>query len=190
MNRYTGVFAFVVLLAVTVSPSIAQHTFTESFTTTTYKDTLNTTAHWDTTSGDLKLFPFVPTLAGTYDTPWYVRDVCVEGDLAFVADYYGGLKIIDISIPGMPTLVGTCNTPGYALGVAVAGDLAFVADNTSTYNTPGDLLDVAVAGDLAFAADDTSGLQIIDISDPTTPALVGTYDTPASGSRRAPISIA
>jgi hypothetical protein len=35
-----------------------------------------------------------------------------------------------------------------------------------------------VAGDFAFVADRTSGLQLIDITDPTNPTLAGTYDTP------------
>ena len=52
-----------------------------------------------------------------------------------------------------PTLVGNYDTSGYAWGVQVVGNYAYVAD-----------------GD--------SGLQIIDISSPTTPTLKGNYDTP------------
>jgi hypothetical protein len=51
-------------------PSFAAiNVFTEHFTTTVFKDTVNTTADWDTTSGELKLFPFVPTLSGLYSIP-------------------------------------------------------------------------------------------------------------------------
>jgi hypothetical protein len=49
--------------------------------------------------------------------------------------------------------VGSCDIPDYARGVAVSGDYAYVADGWS-------------------------GLQVIDISDPTTPTIVGTCDTP------------
>jgi hypothetical protein len=51
------------------------------------------------------------------------------------------------------TLVGGCDTPGYAGCVAIAGDYAYVADYGS-------------------------GLQVVDISDPTSPIAAGSCDTP------------
>ncbi|RMG53161.1 MAG: hypothetical protein D6723_07605, partial [Acidobacteria bacterium] len=54
--------------------------------------------------------------------------VAVVGDLAFVADGEGGLRIIDVSDPARPFERGFLDTPDAALGVAVVGDLAFVAD--------------------------------------------------------------
>ncbi len=47
----------------------AKNRYVENFATAQYKDALNTTAWWDTVTGELKLFPFVPTLVGTCDTP-------------------------------------------------------------------------------------------------------------------------
>ncbi|NOZ06931.1 MAG: hypothetical protein GXP41_11385, partial [Chloroflexi bacterium] len=41
------------------------------------------------------------------------------------------------------------------------------------YDTPGLALDVAVLGSLALVADGASGLQLLDISDPTRPQLAG-----------------
>ena len=38
--------------------------------------------------------------------------------------------------------------------------------------------DVEVVGNYAYLADGDSGLQIIDISNPTNPTLKGNYDTP------------
>jgi len=43
-------------------------TYIEDFTTTVYKNKINTTAHWDTSAGELKLFPFISTIVGDYDT--------------------------------------------------------------------------------------------------------------------------
>ncbi len=37
---------------------------------------------------------------------------------------------------------------------------------------------VFVSGSYAYVADGTSGLQIIDVSNPVSPALAGSYDTP------------
>jgi hypothetical protein len=47
-------------------------------------------------------------------------------------------------------------------------------------DTPGDAYDVAVSGNYAYVADQLSGLQVIDISDPTNPTSAGSYDTPGS----------
>ncbi len=197
MKQRTRLAALACACMLALSTGVARaitHQFTESFTTTTYKDAVNTTADWNTAVGQLKLFPFVPSLTGTYDTPGGSFGVAVAGDLAFVADDLSGLLIFDIINPASPTLVGTYNTPGDAVDVAVAGDLAFVADYATglviinitnpasptlvgTYNTPGSAYGVAVAGDLAFVADQASGLQIISITNPALPTLTGTYDT-------------
>jgi hypothetical protein len=194
---FVGVTAVLATLLFSALPGLAiDHKYIEGFTTTQYKDVLNTTAWWDTVAGELKLFP-LPKLAGTYDTPGYAREIAVAGDHAFVADGSSGLQVIDISDPTNPTLAGTYDTPGTAQGVAVAGDHAFVADGSSglqvidisdptnptlagTYDTPGNAYGVTVAGDYAFVADGSSGLQVVDISDPTNPTLAGAYNTPGN----------
>lgn len=43
--------------------------------------------------------------------------------------------------------------------------------------TPGNSLGVTVVGDKAFLADSESGLQVIDVSDPTQPNIIGSVDT-------------
>src|SRR3989344_5676070 len=55
-----------------------------------------------------------------------------------------------------PTLVGTYNTSGNAFAVYVSGRYAYVADDSATT---------------------TAGLNIIDVSNPSTPVLVGRYNT-------------
>ena len=45
------------------------------------------------------------------------------------------------------------------------------------YGTPDQAFDVQVVGNYAYVAARDSGLQIIDISNPTTPTLKGNYDT-------------
>jgi hypothetical protein len=182
---------FIVCLFVNTGRAASNH-YVESFTTTTFKDAANTTALWDTGTGELKLNPFVGSLVGTYNTTGTATHLAVAGDLVFVADDVSGLQIINITNPALPTLAGTYNTPGTAMGVAVAGDLAFVADGsfglqiinvtnpagptpTGTYNTPGTSFDVAVAGDLAVVADGFN-LLTINIANPAAPTA-GTYVT-------------
>ncbi len=201
MKGLVGLGAVTVVLAIllfSAVPSLAiEHNYIEDFATTHYKDVPNTTAWWDTLAGELKLYPFVPTLVGAYDTPDNARIVAVSGDHAFVADGNSGLLVIDISDPTTPTLVGSCNTPGYGWSVAVSGNHAFVGDGSSglqvidisdptnpvvagTCDTPGNAYCVTIAGDHAFVADQISGLQVIDISDPASPTIVGSCDTPGT----------
>ena len=130
----------------------------------------------------------------SYNTPGIALGLAVVGNLAYVADGYSGLQIIDISTPSAPVLVGTYQTTAH--GVAVVGNLAYVAGGfyglqiidvstpsapalVGTYNTPGQALGVAVAGSLAYVADGDSGLRIINVSTPSAPTLVGAYDTPS-----------
>jgi len=114
-------------------------------------------------------------------------------DYAYVANYYSGLVIVDISSKTAPTFAGSYNTVGKARGVAVSGDYAYVADYhnglvivdissktaptfAGSYNTGGYANDVAVSGDYAYVADDI-GLVIVDISSKTAPKLAGSYNT-------------
>jgi hypothetical protein len=189
--------AAVVLLAGAGTSNGQDNKYVEDFTTTQYRDSLNTTAWWDTVSGELKLYPFVTTLAGSYDTPGQARDVFIDGNHAFVADGATGLLVVDITNPTIPTITGSFNTSGISYEVVVSGNHAFVADGVSglqvidvsnpaiptlagSYGTPGNSVGVFVAGDYAFLADNSPGLHVIDISDPASPALLGTYATPGS----------
>ena len=63
-----NLLAYLILLVIIPAQANAGP-HTEDFTTTAFKDTVNTIADWNTGDGELKLFPFMPTLAGTYNTP-------------------------------------------------------------------------------------------------------------------------
>ena len=110
-----AIITFLSILHLSALPGLAiEHNYIEDLMTTQYKDALNTTAWWDTVAGELKIFPFVPTIVGTCNTPGSARGITVSGDHVFVADYGSGLQVIDISDPTNPTLVGTCYTQGIA----------------------------------------------------------------------------
>jgi hypothetical protein len=187
-----GLIALCVLLAF-AGTSHAGNTYIEDFATATYKDTLNTTADWDTVAAELRMQPFVPAEVGSLDTAGSAKDVAISGGIAVVADGVAGVHVINVYTP-TPILIGSYNTTGSALGVDVAGNIAYVAGQTaglqiidftnsssptllSTYDTPDWASAVAVAGNLACVADGLSGLQIIDVTDPSTPLLAGTYST-------------
>ena len=133
-------------------------------------------------------------LIGGCDTPGEAFSIAVNGDYAYVADGYSGLRVISLADPAQPAEVGHYDTPGWAHGVAVNGSYAYVADYDSGlrvisvadpanptevghYDTPGWACGVAVNGDRVYVADDTAGLRIISVSDPAHPTEVGHYDT-------------
>jgi hypothetical protein len=199
MHRLARLIAIVSVVSFLSAPPVlaVQHKYIEHFATTQYKDAANTTAWWNAAGGELKLFPFALTLAGTYATPTYALGVAVSGDYAYIAAYSNGLLVLDISDPAHPALVGSRALPSVAQAVEVSGNYAYVACFLSglqivdisnpasptlvgAYDTPNNALDVAVSGRYAFVADWGGGLHVIDIGNPASPTLVGSYDTPGS----------
>ena len=98
--------------------------------------------------------------------PAYGVTLSSDGNTAFVADGSAGLQIIDVDdVPNLyafsdqKRILGSVDTPGSAQGVALSTD-----------------------GNTAFVADGSAGLQIIDVTDPATPAILGSVDTPGLAS--------
>ena len=111
------------------------------------------------------------------------------GNIAYVADRYDGLQIIDVSNPVSPTLIGSVDTPGDAREVTVIGNIAYVADwggglqiidvsNSASptligsVDTPGQACAVTVIGDTAYVADGGSGLVIVPLPVEIKPVIV------------------
>jgi hypothetical protein len=95
-----------------------------------------------------------PVEVGFYDTAGYSDDIAIAGSYAYVADY-NGLRIIDVSRPEAPVQAGE-----------------YASEDMS------DISSVAVAGSYAYLAQGSIGLQILDVSNPISPTLVGGLDTP------------
>ena len=132
--------------------------------------------------------PALPTLVGqTAPLPGMVYDVAVAGSYAYVADWDGGLRIINVANPAVPYEAGFYDTPGYAYGVAVAGSYAYVADwdgglrvinvdnpaspfEAGFYDTPGLAVGVAVAGSYAYVTDWDGWLRVINVANPAAPS--------------------
>ncbi len=77
-------------------------------------------------------------------------------------------------------LIGAILLPAETRGEGCIDYLDYLHLVGSAGDTPGHALDVAVAGSYAYIADGYSGLQVIDISNPAVPAIVGSVDTPDS----------
>jgi hypothetical protein len=127
--------------------------------------------------------------------------VAVLGAYAFVTDFGGPLRVINVSDPTAPTQIGSYDTKGNPYGVAVMGRYVYVAatngvapretglhivdvsnprvpERDGFQKTTGDAGDIAVAGEYAYVADGTSGLYIINVSNPISPTKTVVYDKP------------
>jgi hypothetical protein len=123
------------------------------------------------------------------------RRAFIENDKLYVADWFSGLHIYDISIPQQPAHIGNYHTDGSSKGVVVRNGYAFVGDDdhglkiinvrdphnpvlVSKVLTTGLAYTLKLVDNLVYLADHRGGLHIIDISDIKTPKIIGSYDTP------------
>lgn len=134
---------------------------------------------------------FKPTLIGSVSNLGLAYDVVSEGNLVFL-DAGSSLQIVNISNPEVPNLVYNLNLGSATSDVAVQGNLAFVAASSQL-----DIIDitnpvapgiinamqvisqaVSVQGNIVLVASPTSTLELIDISTPSQPNTISTYNLP------------
>src|SRR4029450_12608680 len=84
----------------------------------------------------------------------------------------------------LPLLALLCCGLSYPGGAAAQSCLDYrqYLHQAGKLDLPDDALAVAFSGDLAFVAADGAGLQVIDISNPVSPQVIGAVDTPGSAS--------
>lgn len=151
--------------------------------------------------------PASPTVVGrTIPLRGIVLDIAVDGDYAYVAAEYGGLRVVDISVPTSPVEIGHYNELGYAVGVAVSQGYVYYTGwkvlavlDVSAPSDPilighcylgdidADTKGLAVVGSYAYVVGETNnndgGLWVVDVSEPSNPTEVGFHDTPGSAER-------
>lgn len=119
--------------------------------------------------------------------------IAVQGDTAFVADIFNGLRIFDVRDPFLPSLITSLGSVGSAYAVFVDGDRAYVVGdsgfhivNVSDRETPSVMGSAALAGPgrgievvggMAYIAD-TTGLSIFSVANPASPSPAGSVTTP------------
>lgn len=137
--------------------------------------------------------PANPSLAGHISTaPGQAWDAHVQGNHAYVADdQNGGLQVIDVSDPYHPNIVGNYDTPGWAFSLSVDSNFVYMADGytgslqilnigdptnptfVSHFDTHGWARGIFFANGIAYIANGNAGLEIVDVSDPANPQLLG-----------------
>lgn len=139
--------------------------------------------------------PDAPHRLATIATEGPALDVFVDGDLAYVATGHGGIVVVDLAVEE-PAVLRVLELDEFAAGVAVQDGIAYAAaceavvtlDAESgdrlgstwledAHDEDGRLVapakDVVVAGDQIFVAAGRYGAVRVDVSSPSTPAVVG-----------------
>lgn len=119
----------------------------------------------------------------------YVREILIENNIAYLADDFGGVVIVDITNPQSPIKLGEFNEGGRTYGLCYSDNLLFVANyelglqildvndptqptKLGTFYDGGNARSVTVRGDRAYLADSDDGFEIIDISNPEVPTEI------------------
>ena len=143
--------------------------------------------------------PAAPAFLGATPDFNYAADVALDGSTAYIASN-GALKAIDVSNPATPTVLGEIGV-GTAIGVAIADGHAFVttisdvvgylmavdiADPSALVLTGRVALsdwatDVAISGGRAFVGNGYAGVQIIAVSNPIEPPVIGSLSPGEDG---------
>jgi len=120
----------------------------------------------------------------------------IKDNILYVADWFSGMHLYDISIPHAPRLLSSFQTPGSPKGVVVRKNTAFIADDdhglqvidVSDPHNPEFITELPLSGlaytmklidDLLYIAAHRGGFHIVDVSNHKQPKLLSTYDTPS-----------
>jgi len=128
-----------------------------------------------------------------------VRDLKVARNIAYLADWTGGLRIVDVHDPAAPFELGALETfDAWRIELSEDGHYAYVVEgvvnqldrlkviDVSDLSAPVEVStiqlwdmawEVVVSGNHVFVANHDGGVRIIDVSDPAGPFLAGHYAT-------------
>jgi hypothetical protein len=141
-----------------------------------------------------------PTLRGSFFVDGYARDVAASSRFAFAVDAPTGLYALDPARPGPPDAIGQIQSAaapsmievmeqgGRVIACLVGGGALQLYDVTdpakpvhlTSFKTPsGRPARIAIDGTRGYIADGREGVQIVDLSNPSSPTLVGGLKTTA-----------
>ena len=150
--------------------------------------------------------PDTPALLGVYKSLGQTKIGAVVGGTAALIDHMAGLVFVNVSDEAAPQQIGSYYLDGYARDVAVSGSIAYAVDSpTGLYvfdltgqgpwepvgilhapSAPQRSLEVfdlpGTPGSRILCGVGAGGVQIYDVSDPTAPMKVVSYDTPGQAS--------
>ncbi len=134
--------------------------------------------------------PEKPEIRSSLELPGWATDLALSGNYLYITA--GDLQLVDISTPDTPQLLDTIPVSGDPTSVVVKGDSVYVSDGDSLHifdisipdqptllsSLPipgGSARDIAVSSDFAYVAAGGNGLQIVDITNQSSPSLAGQF---------------
>jgi hypothetical protein len=140
-----------------------------------------------------------PVLTGLYYTPGNAQQVTVANQMAYVWDYNVGLQFIDVSAVSVPDVIRTVGDSADGTAVAVNNGVAYLADKNGfgsgglrmfdvsdalapavidTYAPSGAKpRGVTIVANSAYLSRGASGLEIADVSNPSSIGVIGADNT-------------
>lgn len=126
------------------------------------------------------------------------KNLIISGNYAYVAGWWEGLEVIDISDPSHPFLAGVYSSGGRASDIAITGNYAYISicENYSTtglevfdisdqrnpipvwrYGIEDSTGEIFILGNYLYVCKDSTPIfiYVFDISRPETPSYVGYY---------------
>lgn len=132
--------------------------------------------------------PAAPRPAATYTFTEPVRSFVVSGNLVYALVDFQGLRVLDVSDPGKPTLRGALQLKGGVVASTLLDSKTLLTANMvagmqvldvsdpakpallTSHPTDGYAHDVFASRALAYVTDDPTGLYVLDLSKPGSPA--------------------
>ena len=122
------------------------------------------------------------------------RRAVIRDHILYVADWFSGLHLYDISEPASPRHLAAYHTQGSAKGVLVRGNYAYIGDDDhgvqiidvsnpkqlhkiSEVATPGLAYTMKLGGDYLYLADHRGGFHIISVADIAHPVIISSAPT-------------
>jgi hypothetical protein len=141
--------------------------------------------------------PAQPYEIGSLDLGVITGAIGINGNVAYVGTYYGGLKVVDISNPAQPTLITTYSGTGDIGDIKIKNNIAYIShhnnsinellildiSNPSAISALGSVLTtgrerISLSGNYAVVSSVYTGAEVIDISNSSSPSLVSSLPTP------------
>jgi hypothetical protein len=141
---------------------------------------------WDISAPQTPIHFSFFALDGTF------RDIQIIGHIAYVSSLEHGLIILNVENPYLPQVISSCPTPGSARNLEVVGDTVYMGADTGGLQII-DISDLqnpliignyptaaagclSVSGNLVFLVNYMKFILTIDVSDPTSPFLINSYN--------------
>jgi hypothetical protein len=117
----------------------------------------------------------------------------LDGNILYVADLSGGVRVFDLTIPEFPVFLGEIATDPNCQDLAIDGNILYAVNSNnsgsgltltdvtdpaspvplSAFNTTNGTMGLGIEGDLCVLANGFGGLRTVNVADPMAPVALG-----------------